>query len=58
MHMHEENYEVKVQQGPRGHVPNTHASRLWSLCVRVLQFVLFDNTQASMMATGTSRKRH
>ena len=54
---HEENYEVKVQQGPSAHVhAHAYASRMQP-CVRVCEFVLFDNTQASTMATGTSRKR-
>ena len=55
------NYEVKVQQGPCGHdrarAGAAYASRMQPPCVQVLEFILFDNTQSSAMATGTSRKR-
>ena len=54
---HNENNEVKVKKGPRGHIcAHASASRMLSPCVWALKFVLFDNTQASTMATDTSRK--
>ena len=50
---------VKLQQGPHGRICSRKYASCFILCFlyAAALCIMFDNTQASMMAIGTTRKR-